>query len=355
MADYNRINNIIRAAVLSKPEKIAICPFAEAGMMGKQILNLRYGVDETYIIDNKLSELNPKILSVADLKDKDYSGLMVLLLIENKEIIKSLRKGLESISEDIIIQDYYSPACVYGETNAEYIRKLKELFRVKKATGQQFVRLGRSNDGGYVLLDDFEKVTTAYSFGISNDVSFEKALADRDIVIHMYDHTINGLPQNNYRFRYEHLGIAGADDSENCLLSLPTLIDKNGDAEKENMILKIDVEGAEWDVIDATPSEIFDRFAQISFELHHLVGSADKDKVLRCLEKLNTTHQLIWAHGNNFGHYAKSGNIVMPDYLEVTYVNKKIYETVKAECVFPRSIDMPCCSDIEEIELGDWG
>ena len=43
MADYSRLDTMIRASVMSS-KKIAICPFAEEGMFAKQILNLRYGV-----------------------------------------------------------------------------------------------------------------------------------------------------------------------------------------------------------------------------------------------------------------------------------------------------------------------
>lgn len=45
MTDYSRIDTMIWDAVISKPKKIAVCPFAEAGMMAKQILNQRYGIE----------------------------------------------------------------------------------------------------------------------------------------------------------------------------------------------------------------------------------------------------------------------------------------------------------------------
>ena len=71
MAHYSRIDTMVRAVVLSRPKKIAICPFAEEGMMAKQILNWRYGIEETYIVDNRLAEINSDILSMEDLKDRN--------------------------------------------------------------------------------------------------------------------------------------------------------------------------------------------------------------------------------------------------------------------------------------------
>lgn len=78
MVDYSRIDTMVRATVLSKPQKIAICPFAEEGMMAKQILNLRYGIKETYLIDNRLSEINQDIVNVEELCELDTDGLTVL-------------------------------------------------------------------------------------------------------------------------------------------------------------------------------------------------------------------------------------------------------------------------------------
>ncbi len=76
MTNHSRIDIMVRATILSRPKKIAICPFAEEGMMAKQILNQRYGIEETYIIDNRLAELNPNIIRFAlDIDMPDSPGI----------------------------------------------------------------------------------------------------------------------------------------------------------------------------------------------------------------------------------------------------------------------------------------
>lgn len=47
------------------------------------------------------------------------------------------------------------------------------------------VRIGSKTDGGYILLNDFENIKIAYSFGISNEISFDKELADKNIDVFM--------------------------------------------------------------------------------------------------------------------------------------------------------------------------
>ena len=55
----------------------------------------------------------------------------------------------------------------------------------------KYLRIGRKNDGGYVLLDNFSdgSVKSAYSFGISNDVSWDEDIANLGIDVFMFDHT----------------------------------------------------------------------------------------------------------------------------------------------------------------------
>ena len=46
------------------------------------------------------------------------------------------------------------------------------------------------------------------------------------------------------------------------------------------------------------------------------------DKV-KCLEKLAKTHYIVHAHGNNYGPVLNK----IPDVIELTYVNKKYFES----------------------------
>ena len=355
MADYSRLDTMIRASVMSS-KKIAICPFAEEGMYAKQILNLRYGVQETYIIDNRLAEINPAIISVNDLKEKDTDGLIVLLTIPNKEINQVLVNQINSLGLNIEIQNIIKPALMYSPKKEEYFITLKEKLRAKDLQENlEFVRVGKPYDGGYVLADDFSEDMVVYSFGIAGDVSFDEQLANKNMDIHMYDHTIPHLPKEHEKFHFHKTGISAIDEPENNKLSMQTILEKNGDLENCNLILKMDVEGAEWEFINTTSSEILNQFTQITFELHRLTDTANAENILKALDKLNETHQLVWIHANNFGHVEKAGNIEIPAYVEVTYLNKEKYSFRDKECFFPLDIDMPDDPRIEEFIFGNWG
>ena len=356
MADYNRIDTMVYATVLSRPGKIAICPFAEEGMMAKQILNQRYGIVEDYIVDNRLARINSRILTTSDMKEKDLKGLFVLLMISNREVNQILEGQLERLRErepELIIQNILRPTRMIVPNARDYFYKIKKSLIVKSpACENKLIRVGRDYAGGYVLLDDFDASMKVYSFGIENDVSFEKDLANRGLMIFMYDHTIGDLPEKHEKFCYHSLGISHKDEMEHRKLSLKTILEKNGDIGNNNLILKMDVEGAEWDVIMNTPSEIWNQFKQMTFEFHR-VTDLDNPNILPALQKLNRTHQVVWVHGNNYGYVGKAGDIEIPAYLELTYLNRMQYQTSPAICNFPLDVDSPTDPSIDEIVLGN--
>jgi hypothetical protein len=214
------------------------------------------------------------------------------------------------------------------------------------------IRLGRDGDGGYVLLDDFTGVSAALSFGIAGDCSWDTAIAERDIDVYQYDHTVDGPPTANARFRFFRKKIAAvsSDQAESlgsALAKLPSTA--------ERLILKIDIEGAEWDVFDAATSEELARFAQIVGEFHDFENVADpawRDKAQRVLSKLRSVFDIVHVHGNNFGPLNVVANVAIPSTLELTLVNRAIYECQETDEIFPTALDQPNYAGRPDIFLG---
>lgn len=235
-----------------------------------------------------------------------------------------------------------------------YYRRLHGLLHISGAEGYPIVRIGRENDGGYVMLDDFPG-GVAYSFGIAGDVSWDRDMASRGYDLFMYDHTIDGLPEENPRFHWEKLGIADGRTHDDRLKTLEELISRNGHEGKRNMILKMDVEGAEWGFLEAVSSGTLSQFSQIVFEFHDMTSPEDEDAVLDALRKLNATHQLIHLHANNFGNYVVSGGKNFASVLEASYVLRENYRLEEIDdVILPLDIDSPNDKYYPEIELGRW-
>jgi hypothetical protein len=155
--------------------------------------------------------------------------IMFLKIITNNN--KFNYKGVENC----LLNDPDKQFCIY------------HLISPKKVIGKKRILVGPKRDGCYVLLNDFTNIKYAYSFGIERKIQFDKYLADKGIDVYMYDHTIDSLPYNNIKFHWKKIGITGRNKSNRLMKSLEELIIENGHSSEKNMILKIDVEHAEWE------------------------------------------------------------------------------------------------------------
>lgn len=196
------------------------------------------------------------------------------------------------------------------------------------------IRLGINSDGGYILIDNFDNIKVAYSLGISNEISFDKALADRNIDIFMYDHTITKLPYENPRFHWKKIGLTGKKDSNKNLKTLEEVIIENNHLYETNMILKLDIESQEWGVFQTLPINILLQFKYIVGEFH--LNNNNKYWSLNILKKINKTHQIIHLHCNNcFNELINFNGIYICSLLEITYVRKKGNTFNKFNSSFP--------------------
>ena len=241
--------------------------------------------------------------------------------------------------------------------NIDYLRELSRALRLKKVHGFEFVRSGRDEDGGYLLLNNFKPNGIAYSFGINIDVSWDEDIANRGYQIFMYDMTIDDLPKHRPEFHFFKEGIGREKDLEKYLDTLEHFLERNGHQNRRNMILKMDVEGAEYDFLETVKSETLAQFDQIILEFHGLIRLSTLEligKIISRLKKLNQTHQVIHIHGHNGDAAMKYEGMIFPNELEVTYANRSNYEFEDAKIILPHPLDKPNGSSIPEYILGNW-
>ena len=238
----------------------------------------------------------------------------------------------------------------------EYYEELHELLHLAKINGVDLIRIGKDNDGGYIMPDDFESDDKiAYSFGISDDVSWDKDMASRGYDVFMYDHTIDSLPEENPRFHWSKIGISDGTGNDGRLKTLDELIKANHHEGRHNMILKMDVEKAEWGFIEMVSTEMLSRFSQILIEFHGLNEPKWQGRIPAALRKLNLTHQPVHIHGQNIGHYVSLGTQTFCNQIEVSYVRRGKYSfDENYDVKLPLDIDMPALLHIPEISLGRW-
>ena len=238
----------------------------------------------------------------------------------------------------------------------EFILRMQALFPVEQARGGEgLVRIGRDNDGGYLMWNDFSKKKIAYSIGINDDVSWDHDMAMRGLSVYQYDHTIEDIPEHLEQFHFYQRGLGTVADADNPqLMTLPQMLEQNGHLQEKGMILKIDIEGAEWEFLNDVESAVLEQFSQIVFEFHNLTNLKYEEKMKNALKKLNKTHQLIHIHPNNYGSYLLQGGKILPELIEGTYLLRTEYEFMDRTHSFPVELDQINCPYLAEISLGEW-
>jgi len=203
-------------------------------------------------------------------------------------------------------------------------------------------RIGTKRDGGYVLADDFHG-QTILSYGIATEISFEMEMAQRGHRIFMFDHTVEALPAMHSNFRFFKEGIAATSDPGRSLFSLQDHMQRH-DVREKHMVLKMDVEGAEWSALNSSSPEVLAHFDQIVMEVHNLTRVADQ-ALLRLvgdvLAKLNEQFTLFHVHANNVREVAVVEGFVVPDLLEVSYVRTSTVKRQRSRTVYPTDLDYP--------------
>lgn len=235
----------------------------------------------------------------------------------------------------------------------KHVKTIHDLLLLKNVKGYHLIRIGNKYDGGYLMIDDFSSDMIAYSFGISNDVSWEQDIANLGIHCFMYDHTISRLPKKYKLFHWHKTGICGDEPVKDCR-PLSEFIKINGHEGNNNLILKMDIESSEWDVMEAVNRENLLQFKQIIFELHDMCSEYKYECICNVLKKINETHQVVHIHGNNYVDYTLIGDIVMPHCLEILYIRKNDYDFIDNNNFYPLAQDKPNNPSQPDITLGIW-
>ena len=123
--------------------------------------------------------------------------------------------------------------------NKEEDHCIYQLLIPKKVVNKNLTLLGGKKDGGYVIIDDFDNIKVAYSFGIGDNIRFDNELAIRNIDVYMYDHTINSLPENNNKFHWKKIGLSGIkSNNTKPLKTLDELLKENGHLNEKKYDIK---------------------------------------------------------------------------------------------------------------------
>jgi glycosyltransferase involved in cell wall biosynthesis len=187
------------------------------------------------------------------------------------------------------------------------------------------IRLGGPHDGGYVVPNAALGCDTVLSIGVGGDVSFDLALAERGARVLQFDHTVAQSPTPHGNFTFHRLGWGA--QSYGSFLALPDMRRRLGDRGANRTMLKFDIEGAEYPIIDSLGADDLADFAVIVCELHNLaqLGEPDVfDTFHRCVTKLTLHHAPVHLHPNNYGPLVLLEGVPIPDVIELSLLRRDL-------------------------------
>lgn len=208
------------------------------------------------------------------------------------------------------------------------------------------VRIGPKGDGGYVFVDILEPSQSILSYGIGGESRFDQEMALRGHKVHMFDHTIPGVRITHPNMNFYREGVAGSSKASESLFSIEDHL-RRYQIGGDDMILKMDVEGAEWEAIGHSSSQTLRRFSQIVIEIHELdklLDQAFREMFNRFCRKLNSLFTLFHVHANN--HDGPNGIVIVnglpvSPLLELSYVRRDLCRNFPSQTLYPTVYDYP--------------
>ncbi|MFA5041513.1 MAG: FkbM family methyltransferase, partial [Bdellovibrionales bacterium] len=197
-----------------------------------------------------------------------------------------------------------------------------------------------------------------YSLGVGQDVSWDLEMANKGCQIFLYDHTVESLPAEHPNFHWSKIGIEGKSSPDATFRTIDELIAQNGHKGRKDLILKTDIEAAEWPVFAEMSEETLCQFSQIIGEFHRLARVVDpqyREMMLTALRKINKHFQLVHAHANNFTGMALVAGVPVYYCMEMAFVRRSDHEFTATKRSFPTPLDYPCISRLPDLFLDGFG
>ena len=209
-------------------------------------------------------------------------------------------------------------------------------FLIPKPSPFVLKRFGGNSDGAYLVpAKAIENVVACFSPGVRNSKRFEDELVAKvGLKSHLLDASSDPelfetpLIVDFQTFEKKWL----ATESSSTETTLTDWVERREPHSADDLLLQMDIEGAEWPILSLTPAETLRRFSVIVLELHKLdeifsdpnVFARRASKAFKNLGDLFTT---IHAHPNNCCGTSErlfGSSIRVPRTLEVTLVRNDL-------------------------------
>jgi len=221
---------------------------------------------------------------------------------------------------------------------------LRELLQTMRPLAGDFelIRIGPNMDGGYLVPDDLDGIRYAFSPGVSTESGFEAELAQRGIEVFMADYSVDGPAAQHPRFVFDKRFVGSVTYER--FITLDDWHAARVGADESELLLQMDIEGAEYETLLAASPALLRRFRIMIIEFHWLPQLWNRpffSVVEPVFRKLMTTHAVVHIHPNNCCGSVKSAGIEIPRIAEFTLLRRDRLGATRFQTTFPHALDRP--------------
>jgi Methyltransferase FkbM domain len=207
--------------------------------------------------------------------------------------------------------------------------------------GHSLIRIGGGADGGYLLPDDLAGITACFSPGVGDSSRFELDLERRGIKSFLADASVKGPAPEAAHMDFDAKFLGAWTGGDKITLD-DWVASKRSPVTEGDLMLQMDIEGAEYEVLLAASQATLRRFRIITLELHwfeRLGQPAACHLISSVLEKLAQEFVPVHLHPNNHARAVLIAGYTLPPLLEVTYLRRDRCLSMEPRREFPHAAD----------------
>ena len=217
---------------------------------------------------------------------------------------------------------------------------------VPQPCSRPLVRIGGSGDGAYLIPDHLEGIEACFSPGVADCTALEQELADRHAIpSYLCDASVRPeslqLDPAFHVFSPLWLGTHDGEDTQ----SLDAWVLGSAHGEGRDLLLQMDIEGAEYGALLACSDSVLERFRILVLELHwldRLESARFLNMVfLPVLQKLHRQFDCVHAHANNCCGTVELAGCSVPRVIELSFYRRSLNQASPGSALHPPQLPHP--------------
>lgn len=239
-----------------------------------------------------------------------------------------------------------------------YLREIQDfLIQLQpKYNGFDLERVGGDGDGGYLVPNDLQDIAACFSAGCDNSWNFERDLETNYGIKSFILDKADKMPRDLTPMQIFRDGWL-ADRTGEGTVTLEDWVNQSVGNVSADLLLQMDIEGAEYSSLLETPRHVLQRFRILVVEFHNLPYFVNyngfKNTYLPAFEKLLQDFDVVHFHANNCCGNWRLQDFDFPKVVEITLHRRDRRLTSSQMGITPQALDRKNVPSNPDIQV-DW-